>query len=67
MNVPRVLQMMREELQMVTEEDAENALEGTDWHEEAVAEAWRNGYARALQVVTEEYEPCKHHQEIIYT
>lgn len=67
MNVPRLIQILQDELESVALDDAENALEGTDWHEEALAEAWRNGYARALQVVTEEYEPCKHHQEIIYT
>ena len=53
--------MMKDELQMVTEEDAENALEGIEEHEEALAEAWRNGYARALQVLMEENCPCEHH------
>lgn len=57
--------MMREELASVEEDDKE--LAGEDWLEDAVSGAWRNGYARALQVITEEYEPCKHHQEIIYT
>jgi hypothetical protein len=61
MNVPRVIKMMKDELQMVTEEDAENALEGIEEHEEALAEAWRNGYARALQVLMEENCPCEHH------
>jgi hypothetical protein len=55
MNVPRVLQMLRDELESVAIDDAENAIEGIDWHEAAVAEAWRNGYARAIQVVYEEY------------
>jgi hypothetical protein len=55
MNVERVIKMMRDELASVEEDDKENALEGTDWHEEALAEAWRNGYARAIQVVYEEY------------
>lgn len=65
MNVPRVIQMMREELASVEEDDKE--LAGEDWHEDAVNEAWRNGYARALQVLVEENDPCRHHQETIYT
>lgn len=59
MNVPRVIQMMREELASVEEDDKE--LTGEDWHEDAVNEAWRNGYARALQVLMEENDPCRHH------
>lgn len=61
MNIEQIIKIMQCELSSVEQDDAENALEGTDWHEEALAEAWRNGYARALQVITEEYEPCKHH------
>jgi hypothetical protein len=53
MNVFATIEMMREELASVEEDDKE--LAGEDWHEDAVSEAWRNGYARALQVVYEEY------------
>jgi hypothetical protein len=53
MNVFATIEMMREELASVEEDDKE--LAGEDWHEDAVNEAWRNGYARALQVVYEEY------------
>ena len=53
MNIERVIKMMRDELASVEEDDKE--LIGEDWHEDAVSEAWRNGYARAIQVVHEEY------------
>jgi hypothetical protein len=61
MNVPRVIQMMREELASVALDDADAKSEGTDEFEDQLAEAWRNGYARALQVLMEENDPCKHH------
>lgn len=67
MNVPRVIQMMREELASVALDDADAKSEGTDEFEDQLAEAWRNGYARALQVLMEENDPCRHHQETIYT
>jgi hypothetical protein len=61
MNVPRVIKMLQDELASVEQDDADAKLEGTDWQEEALAEAWRNGYARALQVLIEENDPCRHH------
>jgi hypothetical protein len=61
MNVPRVIQMMREELASVEQDDADAKLESTDEFEDELAEAWRNGYARALQVLIEENDPCRHH------
>ena len=59
--------MMREELASVALDDADAKSEGTDEFEDQLAEAWRNGYARALQVLMEENDPCRHHQETIYT
>lgn len=61
MNVPRVIAMLREELASVEQDDADAKLEGTDEFEDELAEAWRNGYARALQVLMEENDPCRHH------
>ena len=55
MNIERVIKMMRDELASVEEDDADAKLEGTDEFEDQLAEAWRNGYARAIQVVYEEY------------
>lgn len=55
MNIERVIKMMRDELASVEEDDADAKLEGTDEFEDQLAEAWRNGYARAIQVVHEEY------------
>ena len=54
MDALKLIERMKEELKSVEQDDADNKLEGTDWHEDALAEAWRNGYARALQVVVEE-------------
>lgn len=48
-----LIDRLEEELQSVEEDDKDNSLEGIDWHEDALAEAWRNGYSRALFVVKE--------------
>ena len=61
MNIKQVIKIMQYELSSVEQDDADAKSEGTDEFEDQLAEAWRNGYARALQVITEEYEPCKHH------
>ena len=61
MNIERVIKMMRDELASVEEDDADAKSEGTDEFEDQLAESWRNGYARALQVLMEENDPCRHH------
>jgi hypothetical protein len=58
MDVSKVIKLMQEELQSVEDDDRDAAIEGTDEFEDQLAEAWRNGYARALQVLTWEYESC---------